>query len=258
MYLYPYKKGSHSVKALSEALDASIVKLDRSRFKGHRNKTVINWGASSIDNNQVMQSALINHPQAVDTASNKLKFFISLGHADWLVPWTTERSEVETWLNESFTVVARTVLNGHSGQGIHLIEPGNEITNAQLYTKYIKKQHEFRVHTLGLSQGGEPTTIDIQWKRKRNGEEADFKVRSVHTGWVYTRGELDKFQPEFKEELEKVAAMAVSSVGLHFGAVDVIYNKKQNKFYVLEINTAPGIEGTTLQAYVKAFKQIYS
>ena len=37
-----------------------------------------------------------------------------------------------------------------------------------------------------------------------------------------------------------------------FGAFDVIYNQKKNQAFVLECNTAPGIEGTTLDNYVEA------
>ena len=40
---------------------------------------------------------------------------------------------------------------------------------------------------------------------------------------------------------------------LDFGAVDLIWNEHENKCYVLEVNSAPGIEGTTLQQYVTAF-----
>jgi hypothetical protein len=40
---------------------------------------------------------------------------------------------------------------------------------------------------------------------------------------------------------------------LDFGAVDLIWNENQNVVYVLEVNTAPGMEGTTLENYCDAF-----
>jgi glutathione synthase/RimK-type ligase-like ATP-grasp enzyme len=41
--------------------------------------------------------------------------------------------------------------------------------------------------------------------------------------------------------------------GLDFGAVDVIWNERQQRAYVLEINSAPGLEGTTIDDYVRYF-----
>ena len=45
------------------------------------------------------------------------------------------------------------------------------------------------------------------------------------------------------------------SLGLDFGAVDVIY--KDGKWYVLEVNTAPNLtsQSDVLDRYVKAFKE---
>jgi D-alanine-D-alanine ligase-like ATP-grasp enzyme len=43
---------------------------------------------------------------------------------------------------------------------------------------------------------------------------------------------------------------------LDFGAVDVIYNRAQDKAYVLEVNTAPGLEGSTLDNYVEAIQKV--
>jgi len=46
---------------------------------------------------------------------------------------------------------------------------------------------------------------------------------------------------------------SVMALGLDFGAVDIVYNENDNKAYVLEINTAPGLSGTTLEKYVEVF-----
>ena len=46
--------------------------------------------------------------------------------------------------------------------------------------------------------------------------------------------------------------------GLTFGAIDVIWNEHQQKAFVLEINTAPGIEGTTVEKYAAKFRNLAS
>jgi D-alanine-D-alanine ligase-like ATP-grasp enzyme len=43
------------------------------------------------------------------------------------------------------------------------------------------------------------------------------------------------------------------TTGLDFGAVDVIWNAQKEKPYVLEINTAPGLEGQTIADYAAFF-----
>jgi D-alanine-D-alanine ligase-like ATP-grasp enzyme len=49
--------------------------------------------------------------------------------------------------------------------------------------------------------------------------------------------------------------MAIKSLGLDFGAIDMIYNERRNQYYVLEVNTACGLTGTTLDKYVEVFKE---
>jgi len=45
-------------------------------------------------------------------------------------------------------------------------------------------------------------------------------------------------------------------LGLDFGAVDVVMSKGRNSLpYVLEVNCAPGLQGTTLTNYKKAVIQ---
>ncbi|MNV71557.1 Ribosomal protein S6--L-glutamate ligase [compost metagenome] len=55
--------------------------------------------------------------------------------------------------------------------------------------------------------------------------------------------------------IQHAAVDACEVLGLDFGAVDVALGK-DGKVYVFEVNTAPGIEGTCLEAYVNAFKEV--
>ena len=61
---------------------------------------------------------------------------------------------------------------------------------------------------------------------------------------------------DLPEDCEKQAVAAVVALGLDFGAVDVVYNVKEQKAYVLEVNSAPGLSGTTLDKYVEVFKDV--
>jgi D-alanine-D-alanine ligase-like ATP-grasp enzyme len=63
-------------------------------------------------------------------------------------------------------------------------------------------------------------------------------------------------QVEWTEPLVTEAQKAVNALGLDFGAVDIIYNGHEDKYYVLEVNTAPGMEGETMFSYVCSFLNI--
>lgn len=158
--------------------------------------------------------------------------------------FTTERAVASTWVLGGSVVVCRTSLNGHSGAGITVAAREEDLVDAPLYVLYRKKKLEYRVH-VAFGQ-----VIDVQQKRKRSdyAGDIDYAVRNHHTGWVYCReGVVDA------PARDSLAVRAVSALGLDFGAVDIIYNEYLNCYYLLEVNTAPGLEGTTVEKYTAAF-----
>ena len=65
-------------------------------------------------------------------------------------------------------------------------------------------------------------------------------------GWIFCKNNIKHI-----DSVKKLAIKAVETLGLDFGAVDVLfYNEKP---YILEVNTAPGIEGSTLTNYANTF-----
>ena len=59
----------------------------------------------------------------------------------------------------------------------------------------------------------------------------------------------------FSADTLAAALACLAKTGLDFGAVDVIYTKDE-RVYVLEINTAPGLEGQTVLDYKVFFEEI--
>lgn len=245
--VYPYKMASSSSKLLSTELGCKRVHPDKA-FKGGDRYTIINWGSTLRPNWYDRGERWLNTLGAVSTACDKLLSLMSFKENKVSYPeFTTDIKEAFVWLRKS-DIICRAKLHGKGGEGITLVKQGkDELPEVPLYTKYIPKKEEHRVHVV------DGKVIDHQIKRKRRGvanADVNYQIRVVDTGWVYCRNHLVERNGMFA-----LAVSAVNALGLTFGAVDIIWNQKADTCYVLEVNTAPGLEGTTVDSYVKAFKE---
>jgi hypothetical protein len=142
------------------------------------------------------------------------------------------------------TLFARTLINATNGRGIvEFDSDAAEYPRAPLYTEYIPKKSEYRFHVFN----GE--VIDIQQKKKKRGfeNERDTRIRNLNNGYIYCRDGI--VPPDGSADL---AVRAVAALGYLYGAVDLIYNEKRNQCYVLEVNSRPGLMGTTVEKYAEA------
>ncbi len=257
-YLFPYKTGSKSSKVLAEALGIKRIRHQRSKWKPSPQRQVINWGCGVERLPDHMKNPNINWlntPEAVSTASHKVKAFDAMAeHGVRTVPFTGQQEEAQGWLDEGACIVVRHKVQGNSGEGVELVDwdevGGDEkpdLPNAKLYTKYIPKKQEYRIHVFN----GE--VIDRQRKARRkdmDDDEINWQIRNYNNGFIFARNEGHAFP----EDVEREAIKAVEACGLDFGAVDVIYNERKAEAYVVEVNTACGLEGETLANYVEAFQ----
>lgn len=246
LFVYPYMKGSKSVRALREA-GFKTIKLEGSRYRGRQRKLVLNWGSSKLPE-EVMKSRVVNNHIAVRWAADKLMSFKAMQLAGVSVPRFSESLQEAVEMLKDGEVVVRTVLNGHSGKGIIIASGEEELVEAPLYVQYVKKKKEFRVHVFNGK------VIDVQRKARKldvPDDDVNWKVRNLEGGFIYARGDVEE-----DERMEEESIKAVQSLGLDFGAVDVIYNEREDKYYVLEVNTAPGLTGTTLEKYIGALNAL--
>lgn len=248
MKIYPYNPNSESAKALSKRLDMKRIKHEGAPL------TVdwfINWGASHID--RKIKGVAVNRPECVAVASDKLKSFLAFKEKKVPIPeFTQDKEEANKWLEDGKRVVARTKLNAHSGEGIVISDPDNGVplANAKLYTLYIPKAEEYRLHVMNGS------VFFIQRKARNKDIEDDkvnWLVRNHQNGFIYANQDVKMAS---SDKAAKAAIMAVQALELDFGAVDLVYNRSKDKYYVLEVNTAPGLTGSTLDAYVNAFEEL--
>jgi glutathione synthase/RimK-type ligase-like ATP-grasp enzyme len=242
--IFPYKSSSLSAKRLAKSLGVLRV---RPTYNAKRKDLIVNWGNSTPPHFRWMEQDL-NKPHAIALASNKLNTFLEYRSQSFThVPdWTTNPSEAQHWVDLGYKVYCRTKLTGHSGNGIVICNDGDCIVPAPLYTLHTKHKHEYRVHVF------KDQVLDVQMKRKRNGSLGGSGIRNHSNGWVYARADVLP-----SEELLLSSIAAVKLLGLDFGAVDIGHRLIDNKFFVFEVNTAPGLEGTTLDKYQKAIYNYY-
>ncbi len=253
MFLYSSNPRSQGARRLARELGCRRIRHRNSRFKAHRGRRgphVVNWGASQLPGwsyRLEQMGCILNAPRAVERASNKLAFFHDMRETDLTPKHTQGDKNAQNWLRDGHKVVCRTLLNASGGRGIVIASTVEELINAPLYVQYIPKRAEYRVHVFN----GE--VIDVQQKVRRRGiEPTNWKIRSHDNGFIFQR-EMMHDRVVFKAR--DIAVECMEQTDLLFGAVDVIYNERQDRAYVLEINTAPGLEGQTVLSYARAIRE---
>lgn len=250
MKIYPYKQGSKSARLLADALGCKILRREGNPIQ-LGGQVVINWGSSKI-NRELVNAITINWPEAVSIAANKLETFERLAVSDVRIPYCTlSKKMAEEFIKEGKIIFCRTKLTGHSGQGIVIAKTVDALVDAPLYTVYQKPVQEYRIHVGLFDNEDEHRVIFVQRKARKKDvpdDKVNWKIRNHANGFIFAHKDV-----EVAQEGHRQAIKAVKCLGLHFGAVDIL-ELPDGSFSVLEVNTACGIEGTTLEKYTELFR----
>jgi hypothetical protein len=158
--------------------------------------------------------------------------------------FTNDINKAQQWVNEGKVVVGRSVLNGHAGIGCRIYKDDQRpnVDQLPLYTLHVRHKDEYRVHVFNGA------VITFAKKLKRRGfVDVNPWIRSYANGWVFCRDGV-----QLPDGVDVLAIAAVKALGLDFGAVDIGYRLKEKKGYVFEVNTAPGLMGSTIGFYADA------
>jgi len=249
---------SGGAAALKNALRLNGLRAFLNRRSGRytpsrRRKLVVNWGRSDCP--RLGKGWVLNDPACVNNAADKLVAFTKMREAGVPVPEFTSDPEVAAdWLasGKFRRVLARTTLRGSQGHGILMLDQTTQtMPRAPLFVEYVPKKHEYRIHV------GRGEVLDIQQKRKRrevDNDDVNYQVRNGRHGWVFCRHDVT---PPPGAALGAAVA-AVDALGLDFGAVDMGVTEKDGRVAVYEVNTAPGLEGTTLETYAQFITNLTS
>lgn len=244
----PYKNGCQGLRLLKEELisrgytNTKEILVEGSKYRHNLNHLVINWGVPKIN----------NYPNTLNkdscNAVDKLKVLANIASFNPIF-FTTSIQEARHWVNYG-VVYCRTKLNASQGEDIVLARNKEELVEAPLYTLEIKPVvAEYRVHVFNNK------IIDIVQKKKLSSErreelgvEINHLIRNHANGYIFAREGV-----EVSGQVKDIALSSLSTLNLNFGAVDVVWDGELA--FVLEVNTAPGMEGTTVQKYADAIEE---
>ena len=243
----PPARPSDGAQTIRESLGV-LARLSRMDPVKLQYRMVINWGNSAPITTLNRGCRVLNAPAALAKSVNKLLAFRALEQGGVVVPqFSTEKPVLgrkDIWL-------ARHNLTGSGGAGITVVRAEDEVPDAPLYVRYVAKRQEFRVHVVGED------AIFAQLKKRRSTAEQDKDqklIRNYNNGWVFCPVTLE----ETPEGVKDAAVAAVRTLGLDFGAVDLIIGNADGRAYTLEVNSAPGLESPGLiEAYTEAFNKLY-
>jgi len=198
---------------------------------------MIRWG-SAIEHEA---QTLLNQRQAIIWASNKLVALRKMQEAGVNVPsfWTLPRDRPEG------VVVLGRSHHGSQGRDIRVYQPDEPLALHELYTAYIPNRREYRVHVF------RDEVIRVQGKWQDYPEmQTNPYIKNHAQGYRFR-------QPRWRLNNDRLemAKLAVSSLGLDFGAVDMLIGEDRQT-YVLEVNTAPSCSPLTAARYVEKMAEL--
>lgn len=261
--VYPYKMASGGAKQLANKLQGLRVRPD-GKYVPHKGDVIVNFGCPLYPNwHTDMKGVLfLNECIAVERASHKFSCLQTLDLKGVpAVPYTVDVKEARQWISDDYTVISRKLLRASQGRGIEVAYPPAEgenyydayerLVGGRLFTRYVPHSGEYRVHVF------RDNVIDFVKKKKMSPEKMEENrcnfnkmIRNHKNGWVFARQDV-----ELPANVADIAVAAVKACELDFGAVDIIHSKRRGVF-VLEINTAPGMEGQTVDHYAAAIKKL--
>lgn len=225
IYLYCGSRKSTGAKDIAAWINAhgGQAKRVHSPVAVRSGDFVVNWGAG---NDWPAGVKVLNRR----TVHNKLGELMKLAAAGVSVPEHSQRrpSPYDGWLARTANhTEARDLLAG--------------LTTGDYYTKYIPTEREFRVHVWN----GVSIRAGVKMPRVANPHP---RFRSWTAGWKLDYGVSPQYMRQSYREMAKKACAAL---GYDFGAVDLAVTA-DGRVVVFEVNSAPGLEGNTIEAYGKA------
>jgi len=159
--------------------------------------------------------------------------------------FTVHLEDARKWVEAGHNVFGRN-RNHEKGADI-VIQSSPAWQRKEFWTKVVPNvRREYRIHVFDdqhIQQG-------LKWFDPKAPQERNdgLPIRNTQTGWKYDHN----FEPP--SVAVELARRAVRTLAYLWGAVDFLEDEG-GPSYVLEVNTAPGMDETTAEAYGDAIKE---
>lgn len=275
-------------KALAEALS-----IEHGKTKPANKDVIIGWGTKTSADVNLGNVKVLNHPNAIRKNRNKFSVLemlkadrqLSANISRFLPSGAIGRAVGREEM--SLPLIGRTNFHqGGSGLWTCLTKSHVEKAisdGAQYFQEYIDIKTEYRLHIFdgkviyAAKKVENPT--EAGWIAQRKEKVLDYArkndvaidestlnyvltrlvkeavlpdriVRSNKRGWKFSSVAVNGLPPTLKN----AAIKSVEVVGLDFGAVDCAMSIADHPF-IIEINTGPGLQGTSFEKYLAAFRE---
>lgn len=206
--------------------------------------SLIRWGNRVDEWCDEEYEIVLNPAKAIKLASNKLESLYVMHEAGVEVPYASE--DFYDVLNECGYPILGRKFRHSKGTDIKLILQKRDVRagESDYFIPYIPTNREYRLHVV------RDKVIRIQGKYLDFPEESVPHIRNHANGYRFRTPNL-----RLRPERIQATITAVSSLGLDFGAVDLII-AEDGVYKVLEVNTAPSCSKLTGKKYVEEFANL--
>ncbi len=261
-----YKGGFETAEVLATALNERIsnfrptINIKRIvRRRGiFKRDVLIRWGTTrdeEVDTIFERKGALLlNRASSLSANVDKLNSLIVFRNAGVTVPnFWTEKREIPR-----FPVLGRN-REHRGGKDVVVIQGSaiakfndySKIPHKSFYTEFICSKDEFRIHVFDGQIIRVTKKVFRGHDRFDTNIEEKYVIRNDTYGWGHSSIEIEDFYKKYPEAV-KNAVRAVKSIGLTFGAVDLILRQSDNRPFVLEVNSCPRLNSVGIDVYIKA------
>lgn len=255
---------------------------------------LIGWGTKTKNQINLKKIPVINHPDKIHKNRDKLNALRTMKKINIAVPnfvsANVALNELRKTTNRTvkLPVIGRTKFH-QGGKGMWICPTIGQVRSAinegaEYFQNLIDIDKEYRVHVVN----GEVVYVAKKTQRSKEEmreafvrkeferqkvlaekshdpfNEADVKrilerqasrmvvdhlVRSNTRGWKFSR------VTKYDKDITTISIQAVKALGLQFGAVDCCTDNNGNA-WIIEVNTGPGLEGSSLEAYINKFTKM--
>lgn len=272
---------------------AERLSVDSGRNKPRDADIVIGWGCKTKENTTFpANTKVLNHPNAILKNRNKQETLNILkgnrATASNVATHVAANAVIDSISRGDVTLplIGRTRMH-QGGKGFWLCLTESMVRSAieegaHYFQEYIDIKQEYRLHVFcgdviyaqkkvenpseegwiaqrkekienwANKKGDNLDDATLTYVLRRLAKEADLPdriVRSNRRGWKFSSVQVNNVDTALKN----AAVAAVAAIGLDFGAVDCALGQ-DNSPWIIEVNSGPGLQGSSLEAYVTAFQ----